>query len=134
LKDYPKAIGYLRQYVLMQERGLPDEGLAYAYFDMGVAFAGLNQLDSANLYEQKALATFGKYQYEEPLVYQVLGDIKMQTGQQEQALAYYQRSLVTALRKMNPASHMHLIKSSLYKKINKPDSAIYYAKISAESN
>jgi tetratricopeptide (TPR) repeat protein len=49
LKDYPKAINYLRRYILInQEYGSNNEGLAYAYFDMGVAFAGLNQLDSAN--------------------------------------------------------------------------------------
>jgi tetratricopeptide (TPR) repeat protein len=38
LKDYPAAINYLRKYILInQEYGSNDEGLAYAYFDMGVA-------------------------------------------------------------------------------------------------
>src|SRR5436190_10055926 len=38
LKDYPKAISYLRRYLLHQNA----QGLAYAYFDLGVAFSGLN--------------------------------------------------------------------------------------------
>ena len=48
LKDYPKALSYLRTYISIVEP-TNDEGLAYAYFDMGVAFEGMNQLDSASL-------------------------------------------------------------------------------------
>ena len=49
LKDYPKALSYLRTYISIVEP-TNNEGLAYAYFDMGVAFDGMNQFDSASLY------------------------------------------------------------------------------------
>jgi tetratricopeptide (TPR) repeat protein len=99
LKDYQKAINYLSRYILInQQYGSNNEGLAYAYFDMGVAFEGLNQLDSANFYEQRSIETFGKYNYEEPLVYQTLGDIKIKSGKPGEALEYYQKSLQIALK------------------------------------
>jgi two-component system, NtrC family, sensor kinase len=129
LKDYAKAISYLRRYILNGENGSNDEGLAYAYFDMGAAFAGLNALDSAIFYEQKSIETFAKYNYEEPLVYQVLGDIKMKSGNLAEALSYYQRSLALSLNKNEPRALSFAFNkiASFYKEINKPDSAIYYA-------
>jgi two-component system NtrC family sensor kinase len=124
LKDYPKAIDYLRKYI-----GSNNEGLAYAYFDMGVAFAGLNRLDSAHVYEQKAIETFAKYNYEEPLVYQALGDINMQSGKLEEALKYYQKSLLISLRKNESRALAYAYNkiASFYKNVSKSDSAIYYA-------
>jgi len=129
LKDYSKAISYLRRYIFNQENGTNDEGLAYAYYDTGVAFAGLNKLDSANWYEQKAIQTFAKYDQEEPLVYQALGDIKMKSGNSQEALDYYQESLRISLRKneSRALAYAYYKIASFYKNANRPDSAIYYA-------
>jgi two-component system NtrC family sensor kinase len=130
LKDYRKAIGYLRRYILINEEyGSNNEGLAYAYFDMGVAFTGLNQLDSANFYEEKAIETFKKYNYEEPLVYQTIGDIKIKSGKPAEALEFYQKSLRIALRnnERRASAYAYNKIAAFYKDNNKPDSAIYYA-------
>ena len=130
LKDYPKAINHLRRYVLInQEYGSNNEGLAYAYFDIGVAFTGLDQLDSANFYEQKAIQTFGKYNYEEPLVYQAIGDIKIKSGKPAEALEFYQKSLHIAVRnnERRASAYAYNKIAAFYKNNNKPDSAIYYA-------
>ena len=129
LKDYAKAIGYLHEYIEIEENGFNDEGLAYAYFDMGVAFAGLDQLDSANFYEQKAIETFRKYNYEEPLVYQTIGDIELKSGKPAEALDDYQRSLRIALEHNEPRASAYAYNkiAALYKRANNRDSAIYYA-------
>jgi signal transduction histidine kinase len=130
LKDYPKAINYLRRYIIInQEYGSNDEGLAYAYFDMGVAFAGLNQLDSASFYEQKAIETFGKYKYEEPLVYQTIGDIKIKSGKLAEALRFYQKSLQIALKnnERRASAYAYNKIATFYKNNNNVDSALYYA-------
>ena len=130
LKDYQKAINYLRRYILInQEYGSNDEGLAYAYFDMGVAFEGLNQLDSANFYEQRAIETFGKYNYEEPLVYQTMGDITIKSGKPGEALEYYQKSLQIALKnnERRASAYAYNKIAAFYKNSNNADSAIYYA-------
>jgi two-component system NtrC family sensor kinase len=130
LKDYPKAISYLRRYIPIEKNGTNDEGLAYAYFDLGVAFAGLNQLDSANFYEEKSIETFARYNYEEPLVFQAFGDIKAKSGNLQEALDYYKKSLAISLRKNEPRASAYAYNkiASLYKHIDEPDSAIYYAK------
>jgi two-component system, NtrC family, sensor kinase len=130
LKDYPAAIIYLHKYIPIEINGLNDEGLAYAYFDLGVAFAGLDQLDSANFYEQKAMETFGKFNYEEPLVYQAMGDIKIKSGKPQEALDYYQKSLQIALKNNEPRASTYAYNkiAALYKNANQRDSAIYYAK------
>ncbi len=130
LKDYPKAINYLRRYILInQEYGSNDEGLAYSYFDMGVAFAGLNQLDSANFYEQKAIETFGKYNYEEPLVYQTIGDIKIKSGKPADALEFYQKGLEISLKnnERRASAYAYNKIAAFYKDNNNADSALYYA-------
>jgi two-component system NtrC family sensor kinase len=125
LKDYPKAISYLRRYLLHQNA----QGLAYAYFDLGVAFSGLNQLDSANFYEQKAIEAFKKINYEEPLVYQAIGDIKIKSGDLSNALDYYQMSLSIALKNNEPRASTYAYNkiAALYKTTGEPDSAIRYA-------
>jgi signal transduction histidine kinase len=137
LKDYPKAINYLRRYILInQEYGSNNEGLAYAYFDMGVAFAELNQMDSANYYEQKAIEVFAKYNYEEPLVYQTIGDIKLKSGRPAGALEFYQKSLHIAIRnnERRASTYAYNKIAAFYKNNNKPDSAIYYAQKGLEES
>ncbi|MDE3184284.1 MAG: GHKL domain-containing protein [Bacteroidota bacterium] len=96
---------------------------------MGVAFAGLNQLDSANFYEEKAIETFGKYHHEEPLVYQTIGDIKIKSGNPGEALNYYQKSLQIALKNNESRALAYAYNkiAALYKTANLSDSAIYYA-------
>jgi signal transduction histidine kinase len=130
LKEYQKAINYLSRYILInQQYGSNNEGLAYAYFDMGVAFEGLNQLDSANFYEQRSIETFRKYNYEEPLVYQTLGDIKIKSGKPGEALEYYQKSLQIALKnnERRASAYAYNKIAAFYKNSNNADSAIYYA-------
>ncbi len=128
LKDYPKALTYLRTYISIVEP-TNDEGLAYAFFDMGVAFDGMNQFDSANLYEEKAIKTFQKYNREEPLVYQTLGDVAVKSGKPGEALNFYQKSLQIALknneRRASATAYNKI--AAFYKKQNQPDSAIDYA-------
>jgi two-component system NtrC family sensor kinase len=136
LEDYPKAIIYLRKYILIDKNGLNDEGLAYTYFDMGVAYAGLNQLDSANFYEQKAIETFSKYHHEEPLIYQTIGDIKIKSGKPGEALGYYQKSLQIALKNNESRASAYAYNkiAAFYKDAQKPDSAIYYARKGLEES
>jgi signal transduction histidine kinase len=126
----------LREYALVEKNGLDDEGLAYAYWDIGIAYSGLNQLDSANFYEARSLETFRKFNYEEPLVYLALGDIKMKSGEAKEAFRYYRESLDVSLRKnerrASPYAYNRI--ASFYKNANKPDSAIFYAKQGLEAS
>ena len=128
LKDYSKALGYVRTHISIVEP-TNEEGLAYAYFHMGTAFEGMNQLDSASFYEEKAIETFHKVNHEEPLVYQTLGDIAMKSGSPGDALSYYEKSLRIAIRnnERRASAYAYNKIASFYKNENQPDSAIYYA-------
>jgi len=102
LKDYPKALHYLERERSNAEANEDLEGLAYAKYDMGVAFYEMGLLDSAIYYEQQAIGHFQKYNREEPLVYRTLGDVAMKSGKPAEALP---------LRTRNAGLlHMHLIK------------------------
>ena len=68
---------------------------------MATVFEGMNQLDSASFYEEKAIEAFHKVNHEEPLVYQTLGDIAMKSGSPGDALSYYEKSLQLPLEIMN---------------------------------
>jgi two-component system, NtrC family, sensor kinase len=128
LKDYPKALSYLRTNISTVGTS-NDEGLAYAYFDMGAAFDGMNLLDSAIHYEEMAIETFRKYNREEPLVYQTLGDVAMKSGKPKDALNYYQKSLQIALKNNESRASAYAFNkiATFYQNANQPDSAIYYA-------
>src|SRR6478735_7923940 len=128
LKDYSKALSYLRTYVSLVQQG-NNEGLAYAYFDIGAAFNGMNQLDSAAFYEQKAIETFQKYNHEEPLVYQTLGEVAMKSGKPAEALHYFQKSLQIAVKNNEPRASTYAYNkiAAFYKSLHQTDSAIYYA-------
>ncbi|HEY2722307.1 MAG TPA: ATP-binding protein [Chitinophagaceae bacterium] len=130
LNDFSRTIDYLRKSILITENTLNYEGLGYSYYDMGVVFAGLKQLDSANVYEEKAIRTFAKYNHEEPLVYLTIGDIKMKSGKLEESLNYYQKSLQIALKnnELRAAADAYNKLATFYKDAIQDDSAVYYAK------
>lgn len=136
LKDYQTALHYLRMLIPPSQFGSTDEGLAYAYFDMGVAFAGMDQPDSAEYYEEKAIETFRKYNYEEPLVYQVLGDIRLKSGKPAEALAFYKRSLGLAMQKneLRASAYAYNKIGSFFLNSKEPDSAIFYAQKGLEES
>ena len=136
LKDYSRALSYLRMLIPPSRFNATDEGLAYGYYDMGIAFLGINQLDSAEYYEQRAIETFAKYDYVEPLIYQVLGDIKIKSGNLQQALEYYKRSLELSLQKNEPRASTYAYNkiATVLAGLNQPDSAIFYARKGLEES
>jgi len=86
LKDYPKAINSIHQLISLELAGPSDPGLPYGYMIIGEAYLLSNQLDSASYYEKKAVKIFEKRNYNEPAVYQYLGEIAMKSGITEHTL------------------------------------------------
>ncbi len=130
LQNYPKALYYLRW---QKESGtqLKDEvGLAYANYDLGLTFFEMGRLDSAFYYEQEAIRHFNNYGGQEPLTYKTLGDIALKRGQQNEALANYQKSLQISINnsERRAIATAYIKIASFYKNINQADSAIFYAK------
>ncbi|HJS56134.1 MAG TPA: tetratricopeptide repeat protein, partial [Chitinophagaceae bacterium] len=129
LEDYPRALYYLQKQKEMSSTDRRPEALAYALKGLGVVFLETNQLDSATYYELQAIEVFSRTNREEPHVYEILGDIKMKSGNRAEALSYYHKSLQIAIqnneRRASAASYNKI--ASLYKILNMPDSGIYYA-------
>src|SRR5258708_3389550 len=96
LKDYPKALYYLR--MEKSSTKTSEISLAYSQYDMGGAFYEMNRLDSAVYYERQAIMHFSKINREEPLVYKILGDVEMKSGKHAEALNLYQKSLQISVK------------------------------------
>ena len=136
LKDYPKALSYLREQNSLSEANDNIEPMGYGEKDMAIVFEQMNQLDSAIFYDQKALKTLQKINREEPQIYEILGNIKMKTGNREEALNLYQESLQISLKnnERRTSSSAYIKLALLYKEINQSDSAIYYAQKGLEES
>ena len=133
LKDYQKAIDYSHQQILLELAGHIDRhidpGLAYGYLQMGAIHLLYNQLDSAEYYEKKAVKSFEKLNYNEPAVYQLLGNIALKSGRNNEALRYYKISEQNAIKgnRLRALTAVYNSISEYFKTQNQPDSALYYA-------
>jgi len=129
LKDYSKALFYLRMEKNLNDRLNVDEGLGYTTYDMGSTYNEMGLLDSAYYYEQDAIKYFGNIGRKEPLIYKVLGDIALKRGDKKEALKQYQLGLQIAIaNNERRAVGLAYIKIAVfYKTEGRPDSAIYYA-------
>lgn len=136
LKDYPKALSYLREQKSLCDADGNIESLGYAKKDMAIAFEEMNQLDSAMFYDQQAMKDFQKINREEPQLYEIWGNIKMKTGNKTEALNFYQKSLQVSLKnnERRTSSSAYIKLASFYKNNNQPDSATFYAKKGLEES
>ena len=120
LKDYPKALNYLQKQRSVCEANGNIESLAYSKKDIAVAYEEMNQLDSATYYEQLAMQDFRKTGREEPQTYETLGNIKMKSGNNNEALNFYQKGLRISLnnneRRASASAYNKI--ASFYKNIN----------------
>ncbi|MEI9909574.1 MAG: tetratricopeptide repeat protein [Bacteroidota bacterium] len=129
LKDYPKALYYFEKQKNLYETIEINEGFGYALYDLGNVYEEMNQLDSARHYELQAYEFFRKSDREEPLVFKTLGNIEMKSGKPVKALSYYKQSLQIAIQNNERRATCYAYNklAEFFKKINQPDSAIYYA-------
>jgi two-component system, NtrC family, sensor kinase len=130
LKNYRKAIHYYRLQQIESKVTNNFIGLAYGLTDIGEVLAEMNQLDSAEYYQHKAIEIFGQISSVDPVVYNRLGDIEMKRLNSNLAKDYYHQSLRTAFSndERRSISQSYLKLASLFNTLNMQDSAIYYAK------
>ena len=129
LKDYPKAINYMYQLISLELAGPSDPGLPYGYMLIGEAYLLSNQPDSAAYYEKKAVKIFKEQNFNEPFVYQFLGDIAMKSGMNKEALGNYKISEQNAIegKQQRALTWAYIRISDFFKTLGQPDSALYYA-------
>ncbi len=129
LKDSPKAKSTLQKLISLELIGPFDPGLPYGYMELGQAYMLSNQLDSAAYYEQKAVKIFEKWNYNEPYVYEELGDIALKSGKNKEAIRYYKISERHSIKgnQSRALTWAYIKIAEFFKTMNQPDSALYYA-------
>ena len=130
LGDWPKALTYYKQQMIVGAKPSDKTGLAYAELAIGGVFTEMNQWDSSAYYLKKSLEHFNSLDRFEPSVFANLGDLEMKSGNTSLALDYYRKSLKLSIQNDEPTrtSFTYNGISKLYKRIDQRDSSIYYAK------
>jgi len=98
LKDYSRALGYLKKEKAIALHSGIKESLAYSNLDLGMTYTGLKQLDSAQMMENEAKRIFQEIHFNEPLVDLAYGDIELNRKKPESALKFYTQGLDSSLR------------------------------------
>jgi two-component system NtrC family sensor kinase len=129
LKDYPKTLSYAME-ALKLDRAIGNKrGEAIQYMNLGATYQQMNNADSALFYDQKAYEQVGYIEDLASEVYRILGDIQAMKGNKNTALSYYNQGIKVGLgiNDFRTISFIYANMAALYKKINKPDSAIFFA-------
>jgi len=130
LKNYPKALFYMKKQLEAAKLNGDRYGGPYALTDIGEVLGEMNLLDSAELYHKQAIRVFDKMGRVDPLVYNRLGKIEMKRGNRTQAKNYFNQSLEIAMafdeKRSISESYLHL--SNFFDHAGDIDSAILYAK------
>ena len=127
LGNFPKAIGYLLQALKIDKENLNKKSLEIDCMTLGHAYEKINKLDSASFYINIAFQqpdVFSK-QY----VYQVMGNIEFKKENYNKAAWFLRNGLSISLKDNDllTASEICADISTLFIKLNKKDSAIFYA-------
>ena len=104
-------------------------GLVNVLHNIGDAWLRLENSDSALFYLKPALdlAELGKVDWQKPYVLSSLATLYGEKGEYEKSLALHKESLAFSNRELFLASRYYSI-GSLYEKLHRLDSALYYAK------
>jgi len=130
LKNYPVCLQYfyraLNEYYAVQYK----RGIANEYMNLGMTYEYMNQLDSALFYIEKAEEWKHLIEDLYPEVNRVFGNIYAKKGNQQQALAYYNKGIEGGLKlnDFRTTSFIYADAARMFRQVNQPDSAIAYAK------
>ncbi len=127
LENFPKAIEYLLQALKIDDGNQNKKSAAIDDITLGHAYAKMNKLDSSSFYANIAFQQkdiFGA-QY----VYQVLGNIQAKESNYEEAAYLFRKGLMLSQKNDDflTASDICVDISALFIRLNKRDSAIFYA-------
>ncbi len=127
LENYPKAIGYVLQALKIDKEAQRIKSIRINEMILGDAYEKIDRLDSASFYIMDAFQSPDKFS--EQTVYQVMGNIEFKKGNYKQANNFFQQGISISLKDNDrlTASEICASASNLFIKLNKKDSAIYYA-------
>ena len=130
LKDYPHAVWYSFQALKMDMTNSDERSHAIESMDLGDIYQHMNQSDSALYYIRHAFEKIDLIEDLSPDVYRVLGNIQAGKNNKDNALEYYQKGIQVGLniKDFRTISFIYANMAIMFKKMNQPDSSIYFAK------
>jgi two-component system NtrC family sensor kinase len=134
-KDSRKAIEYYQKTRVLAEQLKNNDLKRIALSNIGTDYAFLNRLDSAQIYTRIAYELTLKLKANDAQIELInLGNIYKRMGNYPLALTYYKKSIPTSITVENhrTLSQTYFEMGEVYRKLNRPDSAIGYAKRSLQ--
>ncbi len=135
MENFPKAVAYLLQAAAIDEKSLNGSSAAIDHVLVGEAYEKINKLDSAAFHINTAFKQKDAFDLLAPDIYNINGSIQAKKGNYGQALSLYTEGISLA-KKNNDlvvSSKIYAGLSIVFTKINKRDSAIFYAQKSFEN-
>jgi two-component system, NtrC family, sensor kinase len=131
-KDYSKAIDYLKRGLALTVANNDVFNTIKLEVNIGGVYKDQNQIDSATYYVNRAYknAILKPNSLHLKVVYLYLGELQFQQGNYEKAFENIHKSILEN-KKTGDLRHLsrgHNILSVFFKKLNQPDSSIFYAK------
>ena len=129
LENLPKAIEYVLQALKIDEQNNNKRSSAVDYSTLGEAYEKMNKLDSATFYIDKAFIQSDVIKDFIQVYYEINGNILAKKGNYQEATFNYQEGLIHAQQNgdLITSSRICADISELFMKINRKDSAIFFA-------
>ena len=129
LENLPKAVDYILLALHIDEQNENKTAIVIDHWTLADAYEKMNKLDSATFHLNKA---FKQNDIQQEFIwgfYEVNGNIQAKKGNYEQAHDSYAEGLKTVQQNsdLTTSSRLCADLSALFKRINKKDSAIFYA-------
>ncbi len=104
----------------------------FGYHMLGATYIGLNKLDSALLFEQKAIEYSDKSGYKKyrGQIFEFIGSIYSTQGRYDSAKKYFYKGIQTNLEQNNLPflANIYVLLADLFTRNNNPDSSLFYSK------
>ena len=129
-QNYNKAKQYYRRCEKLAASINDTTDLIFAYGNLAYVYQQLNESDSSVYYAKKFIAAPRVIGYNVSNIYTVLGDVYFKTNDRKLAQYYYNMAIQSARQSLNlrDLSLVSLTLGQYFRKINKVDSSIFYAK------
>ena len=134
MENFPKAVAYLLQAAIIDEKSSNGISAAIDHVQVGEAYEKMNKLDSAAFHIATAAKQKDAFDLLAPDIYNINGSIQSKKGNYGQALSLYKEGINLAKKNddLVVSSKIYAGLSVAFAKINKRDSAIFYAQKSFE--
>ncbi len=129
LENFPKAVAFLLAAADIDEKNSNNRSAAIDHVFLGEAYDKMNKLDSAAFHVDIAFKHKDALDQIAPDVYNINGNIQVKKGNYERALSLYKEGIILAQNNNDlvVSSKIYAGLSVVFTKINKRDSAIFYA-------